>query len=174
MKRKWIGIMVALVGSGGILLSGIGEKGDIEGWEPLNLQVAQALGESEKTTVVKQEAQAPASEVSKNKGLSSDTHSKPSEMTTKENSANSSISDHKTGTSVPKDTASDVANIHKINVNTADVKGLMELPGIGEKKAQAIVDYRNLKGPFRKISDLNEVKGIGTKMMEKIAPNVEL
>ncbi|MDQ0718921.1 competence protein ComEA [Paenibacillus sp. W4I10] len=62
----------------------------------------------------------------------------------------------------------------KIDVNTASVSKLTELPGIGEKKAQAIVDYRNAHGPYAKVSDLTKVKGIGMKMLEKMAPYVQI
>ncbi|MEJ9217400.1 helix-hairpin-helix domain-containing protein [Paenibacillus glucanolyticus] len=61
-----------------------------------------------------------------------------------------------------------------INVNTADAATLMELPGIGEAKAQAIIDYRKQFGPFRSIADLMNVKGIGPKMLEKMKPYVGL
>ncbi|MHA6530416.1 ComEA family DNA-binding protein [Paenibacillus sp. BAC0078] len=60
----------------------------------------------------------------------------------------------------------------KINVNTADAAALMNLPGIGAKKAQAIIDYRSSKGAFRSLSDLGEVKGIGPKLLEKLKPLV--
>ncbi|MCG7376010.1 helix-hairpin-helix domain-containing protein [Paenibacillus sp. ACRSA] len=62
----------------------------------------------------------------------------------------------------------------KIDINSAPVSKLTELPGIGEKKAQAIVDYRNTHGPFARVSDLTKVKGIGMKMLEKMAPYVQI
>ncbi len=55
----------------------------------------------------------------------------------------------------------------KININTATVQQLQQLHGIGEKKAQAIVDYRNQHGKFKNIAELADVKGIGPKLLEK-------
>lgn len=63
----------------------------------------------------------------------------------------------------------------KININTSEVGKLQELPGIGAKKAQAIIDYRKEKGSFKKIEDLMEVSGIGegtfTKLKDLITIN---
>ncbi|WP_310551991.1 ComEA family DNA-binding protein [Paenibacillus glufosinatiresistens] len=56
----------------------------------------------------------------------------------------------------------------RINVNTAGLAELTELPGIGEKKAQAILDERAGGGPFRDLADLGRVKGIGPKLLEKL------
>ncbi|GAE04154.1 competence protein ComEA helix-hairpin-helix repeat protein [Paenibacillus sp. JCM 10914] len=61
-----------------------------------------------------------------------------------------------------------------INVNTADAQTLMELPGIGEAKAKAIINHRTQFGPYRSVADLLEVKGIGPKMLEKMKPYVGL
>ncbi|MFZ5759520.1 MAG: ComEA family DNA-binding protein [Thermodesulfobacteriota bacterium] len=61
-----------------------------------------------------------------------------------------------------------------VNINSADVKALEELPGIGAAKAQAIVDYRTQHGNFKSIDDLKNVKGIGDKVLEQIRSLIEL
>ncbi len=53
-----------------------------------------------------------------------------------------------------------------LNINTATVEELTALPGIGEAKAQAIVDYRAEHGPFRYPEELLNVKGIGEGILE--------
>ncbi len=59
----------------------------------------------------------------------------------------------------------------KININTATEKELADiLPGIGEKKAHAIVEYREYAGGFRSVDELLEVDGIGAALLEKIRP----
>ena len=56
----------------------------------------------------------------------------------------------------------------KVNLNTADVPTLQrELSGVGEKKAQAIVDYREANGTFASVDELLEVKGIGESILER-------
>ena len=48
-----------------------------------------------------------------------------------------------------------------INVNTADIYDLQRLPGIGEKRAQAIIAYREEVGPFQATDELLQISGIG-------------
>lgn len=55
-----------------------------------------------------------------------------------------------------------------INVNTASKEELMALPGIGPTLAQRILTYRLENGPFSRAEDLQEVKGIGEKTLDKI------
>jgi len=56
----------------------------------------------------------------------------------------------------------------KINLNRAEAWLLEALPGIGEVKARAIIDYRQQNGPFHNINELTKVKGIGAITYEKI------
>ncbi len=56
----------------------------------------------------------------------------------------------------------------KINLNRAEVWLLEALPGIGETRAQAIIDYREQNGLFNNINELTKVEGIGTATYEKI------
>ena len=55
-----------------------------------------------------------------------------------------------------------------VNINTASVTELQELPGVGAKTAARIVDYRTKKGPFRKIEELMNVQGVGEKSFLKL------
>jgi competence protein ComEA len=59
-----------------------------------------------------------------------------------------------------------------INLNKAPLHDFLELPGIGEKLAERIVQYRKHNGPFKNIEDLRKVKGIGKKRMERLRPLV--
>lgn len=58
--------------------------------------------------------------------------------------------------------------IKKININTASTNELVKLPGIGEKIAKNIINYRHQNGPFRDTKELLKVKRIGPKILIKI------
>jgi competence protein ComEA len=59
-----------------------------------------------------------------------------------------------------------------VNINTADASQLELLPRIGEKGAQRIIEYRTQHGPFKKTSDLMQVKGVGAKTFELLSPYI--
>ena len=57
---------------------------------------------------------------------------------------------------------------NSINLNTAGIVVLMKLPGIGEKTASNIIEFRNSRSGFNNLTELKEVKGIGETKFEKI------
>lgn len=57
----------------------------------------------------------------------------------------------------------------KINLNSADKNALMGLPGVGEKIASCIIDYREKNGNFESTGELNNIKGITNSKYEKIS-----
>lgn len=63
----------------------------------------------------------------------------------------------------------------EVNINKADAVTLSsELSGVGDKKAQAIIEYRQKNGPFKSIEDLQNVKGISSKTVEKNRQKISL
>lgn len=71
-------------------------------------------------------------------------------------------------TVTPENNSDMVSSTGKININTASAALLDTLPGIGPVIAQRIVDYRETVAPFRQISDLANVEGIGNATLLKI------
>ncbi|MCE4956169.1 helix-hairpin-helix domain-containing protein [Macrococcoides caseolyticum] len=61
-----------------------------------------------------------------------------------------------------------------ININTADVKALEEIPGIGPKKAQDILQYREQNNGFKSIDEIKEIKGIGDKTFEGLKDTITI
>jgi len=62
----------------------------------------------------------------------------------------------------------------KLNLNTATAKDLRELPFIGEKRAAAIVRYREKHGPFDDIDQLLDSKAVGRRTLEAVRPYITL
>ena len=59
-----------------------------------------------------------------------------------------------------------------MDLNHATVSDLEALPGIGPKLAQRVIEHRVAKGPFMKVEDLRQVKGIGRKKFDRLRPHV--
>jgi len=73
------------------------------------------------------------------------------------------------GAAAPLD---EVAKTGLININTADGKALVGIPGVGEVTAGRIIEYRKQNGPFGQIEDIRKVAGIGQKKYEKMKSNI--
>lgn len=61
-----------------------------------------------------------------------------------------------------------------ININTATKEELMRLNGVGEKKAETIIEYREENGLFNKKEDLMNIPGIGQKTFENLQEHIEI
>jgi comEA protein len=61
-----------------------------------------------------------------------------------------------------------------ININTASATELEALPGIGAKTAARIVEYRQKNGPFKKIEELMNVRGVGEKNFLKLKGQISV
>ena len=59
-----------------------------------------------------------------------------------------------------------------VNLNTASASDLEGLPGVGAKTAARIVEYRQKNGPFKKIEELMNVRGVGEKNFLKLKPQI--
>lgn len=87
-------------------------------------------------------------------------------------SGSSTVSENSTETK--SSSASTQAVSSKININTASSAELDKLPGIGPTYAQRIIEYRESKGGFKSISEIQNVKGIGPKTFEKLKDMIEI
>lgn len=59
-----------------------------------------------------------------------------------------------------------------LDLNQADITALIQLPGVGQVKAEAIIQYRDLNGPFTHPAELRNVTGIGEATYQRLAPLV--
>ncbi|MNO40959.1 ComE operon protein 1 [compost metagenome] len=147
MKKEFVitSVVSAIIGAGLMLFALGGERSSgIEGWVPVTEEVAASI--QTMTTNASQD-------------------------TKKDRKADEAGSE----VSIPKSNVMAVdASDGLIHINSAGVDELQNIPGIGAKKAQAILDYRNQHGPFGSVNDLTKVKGIGDKMLQKMKPHIGL
>ena len=70
------------------------------------------------------------------------------------------------------DAAASPAASGVVNVNSATAEQIALLPRVGLKLAERVVEYRKTNGPFKKIEDLMEVKGVGEKLFVVLRPHL--
>ena len=87
-------------------------------------------------------------------------------------SSSSESTDSPTGSSVSNQVST--TSGPKVNINKADLTELQKLTGIGQKKAQDIIDFRMKNGDFKSIEDLGKVSGFGDKTLEKLKDEISI
>lgn len=75
---------------------------------------------------------------------------------------------------IPELQSDNIANPVLVNLNLAGSEELQTIPKIGPVLAQRIIDYREESGPFSRIEEIKQVKGVGEKTFQKIKPYLSL
>jgi len=75
-------------------------------------------------------------------------------------------------TKTPPAAAAKPASTAVVNINTASATEIATLPGVGAKMAARIIEYRQKNGPFKKVEELMNVRGIGERNFLKLKPQL--
>lgn len=76
---------------------------------------------------------------------------------------------------VSSDQSQNAAQVQQtININTADLETLTQLKGVGAKKAEAIIAWRDANGGFKSVDQLLEIKGIGESILESNREKIQI
>ena len=79
---------------------------------------------------------------------------------------------HAAAAQAPAPTVAKPPATNIVNINTATAGELDGLPGVGAKTAARIVEYRQKNGPFKKVEELMNVRGVGEKNFLKLKPQI--
>ncbi len=149
-----------------LLATGGSKPAGIEGWAPVNAAIEATLEEA-----AQGEQMASGGEVQVN-GKATVAATVETELIQSPTATKSGI--HQAPAVDAAGTNQPAIDLSLISINQAGLVELQDIPGIGEKKAKAIMDYRDTHGGFTSIEELTEVKGIGDKMLAKMKPYIRL
>lgn len=81
---------------------------------------------------------------------------------------------HTVGKEVRAHTAAGATHAYRVNLNTAGPQELTLLPGIGPKRAERIVNWRDTHGPFRSLDEVRKATGLSANAMKRLKESVTL
>ncbi len=187
MRRLKAGIWpaaAACIISAGLLWGALADRksGMPDGWVPVNDRVEASLanlaGEQEDAKMV---TAVTASGEQKDGGEGLDAEDVEREGTVDDTAGEDGIGDRADaknaggtvgGADADVGKGAEAADSGKLDLNAATASELDALPGIGPAKAQAIIEDRQANGPYESVEQLTRVKGIGTKLLDKLKPYV--
>ncbi|MBD3917905.1 ComEA family DNA-binding protein [Paenibacillus sp. PR3] len=177
--------LAILIGCIGALLAGFGvyrmKQGTQDSWQPLNeslnaLLTEEASGSPARATAAPVDAAIPSAKPNGADASQQAGNNSVATIAVSQTAPNASLPETAQPPSAPAAEESSAvvsaAPDGRIDINHATAQQLDELPGIGPAKAAAIVADREANGPFRSVDDLDRVKGIGAKMIEKLRASV--
>ena len=179
---KWIAaVAIALVSIVGMVWSLLAWPGGAAP-RPVNPDVRQPLAATPPREVAARPATPPSASSSSTTSKTSTAADPPSNATDAADSTASSPSTAPHATtpsspdapSTPPSTPSARTDNSLVNINTATRAELELLPGIGPSLAQRIIEHREKFGAFHSVDELDRVKGIGSKILERLRPFVRV
>jgi competence protein ComEA len=165
-----------------IALSGIGMASMLKGTNGVPVPLAGMLGADIHAAWLANESAAGPREKRSSPALTAGSASRPGAASATGNAADNAMpvvsapagAGEGTGAAAPAKPSAGVTADGKVILNQASAEDLRHLPGVGPKRADAIMSLRARLGRFKQINDLLRVKGIGVRGLKKIMPHVVL
>ena len=175
----WAPVALKLLGLvlGMLALSGVGMASILSGANGVQVPLASMLGSDIHAAWLANKsaasARAPASGLAN--AQAAGITAAPSAAQPATNDERSATAAPATGTTrVPGAASAGMTEDGKVILNVASIEDLRHLPGIGQKRADAIIALRVRLGRFKQVNDLLRVKGIGVRGLKKILPHIVL
>ena len=179
-ESVWAPVALKLVGLvlGMLALSGVGVASILSGANGVQVPLASMLGSDIHAAWLANKS-APSSRVPASAQLGTSTPTPSGAATPRAtqpglDETSATVAPSAGGTRAPGSASAGMTEDGKVILNAASTEDLRHLPGVGQKRADAILALRARLGRFKQVNDLLRVKGIGVRGLKKILPHVVL